>query len=59
MADVVVVLVELKGLRCSLLVLVLDSSVHDGAVGREEEVPITRGWHWQPDGIAGRSKVRF
>jgi len=58
-ADVVVVLVELKGLQCSLVVLVLDSSVDDGALGKEEEVLIARGWHGQPDDIAGRSKVRF
>jgi len=59
MADVVVVLVELKCLQCSLVFLVLDSPVDDGAVGMEEEVPITRGWHGQPDDIACRSKVRF
>jgi len=26
---------------------------------KEEEVPIARGWHGQPNDIAGRSKVRF
>ena len=45
--------------QCSVVVLVLDSSVYDGAVGKEEEVLITRGWHGQPDDIAGRSKVCF
>jgi len=45
--------------QCSVVVLVLDSSVDDGAVGKEEEVLITRGWHGQPDDIAGRSKVCF
>jgi len=43
----------------SILVLVLDSPVDDGAVGKEEEVLIARGWHGQPDDIAGRSKVGF
>jgi len=57
--DVAIVLAELKCLQCSLVVLVLDSPVDDGAVGKVEEVPIARGWHGQPDGIAGRSKVRL
>jgi len=52
MADVVVVLVELKCLQCSLVVLVFDSLVDDVAVGKEEVVLIARGWHGQPDDIA-------
>jgi len=59
-----VVLAELKGLRCLLVVYVLVSPrfypVDDAVCRRSRKGAMTRGCHGlQSNGIAGRSKVRF